>query len=385
MRIVHVLNGLPTMGDGIANSTVDLACTQSLAGHDVSVVSSGGDYIDLLSRYNVRHHTVRIIPRSIKLELLRDLPRLRRVILSARPEIVHTHTMTATGMMHLGRAFAGFGDYGLVTTVHSEWRRSSDLMRFADYVIVLSHNGKISFIERGFPAHKLQVIPHGIVNSPRRAGELEDAAHRDVDQVIVTAAGLYVRKGIGELIQAFGQIADEFHEATLLILGWGPDRELFERQKESVKGSGRIRLLGFVDKPRAIFRQAGVFVLASYTESFPLAMLEAREAGCAIVGANVGGIPELLEHGRAGLLIPPRDPDALAQALRRLLGNPNELARWRDAAHSNLEWLTCERMEEQTAKTYVSLLEERAALRNAKNNKTKPAGSEARSPSPPRS
>src|SRR4029078_5847667 len=94
--------------------------------------------------------------------------------------------------------------------------------------------------------------------------------------LIVTMAGLYRRKGIGDLIAAFGQIANEFPKASLLVLGWGPDQGSFERQKNSVNGGERIHLQGFVAKPRSILRQATVFVLASHTESFPLSLAEAR-------------------------------------------------------------------------------------------------------------
>ena len=109
-------------------------------------------------------------------------------------------------------------------------------------------------------------------------------------------------------------------------------------------------------------RQATVFVLASHTESFPLSIAEAREAGCAIVGTAVGGVPELLEHGQAGLLVPPHDPNALAQALRHLLGDPQELARWRQAAQANLAWLSCERMARETVEVYASLLQQRSGF-----------------------
>ena|SRR5271157_3484719 len=365
MRIVHILNEVVSTGNGICNATVDLACTQSQAGHQVSVVSSGGGYIDLLARYNVPHHTVYLRPRSLRLWY--DVPRLRSIIRSIQPDIVHAHTMAAAVLMNLGRAFGGFGDYGLVTTVHNEWRRSSNLMRLGDYLIVLSDNGRNSFVKRGVPEHRLKVVPHGILHSPRWFNDIEVdkrvIEQSGVGQVIITTAGLYIRKGIGELIQAFGQIADEFPNASLLILGWGPDQKMFEQQIDSVKGGERIQLKGFVAKPRPILSQAAVFVLASYTETFPLAVAEAREAGCAIVASKVGGVPDLLEHGRAGLLIPPRNADAVAEALRRLLGDPNELAYWRQAARSNLEWFSCERMEKETTNVYVSLLRERSDQR----------------------
>ena len=124
-----------------------------------------------------------------------------------------------------------------------------------------------------------------------------------------------------------------------------------------MRGGDRIHLRGFVAKPRSILRQTTVFVLASHAELFSLSIAEAREAGCAIVGTTVGGVPELLEHGHAGLLVPPHDPNALAQALRQLLGDPQVFARWRQAAQANLAWLSCERMTRETVEVYASLLQ----------------------------
>jgi glycosyltransferase involved in cell wall biosynthesis len=289
MKIVHLVNEAVTTGNGIVNSAVDLACLQSMLGHDVSYISSGGGYIGLLEQHNVRHHEVCQYPGRV-LELLRDLPRLAHILKSLQPDIVHAHMMTGAVLMRLGRAFAGFGDFGLVTTIHNEWRPASYLMRLGDRVIVLSENGKTTFRKRGFSNHTLRVVPHGILHSPRRMSEAQDDEGSPVvpqcAPLIVTMAGLYRRKGIGDLIQAFGQIAEEFPEASLLVLGWGPERALFERQKASVTGGDRIHLLGFVEKPRAILRQATVFVLASHKESFPLSIAEAREAGCAIVAGS---------------------------------------------------------------------------------------------------
>lgn len=366
MKILHIANEVVDTGNGICNSSVDLACHQSMLGHSVCFVSSGGAYAELLRRYNVSHFEVEQRARNIA-KLFGDLPRLRQMLWKMRPDIVHAHMMTGAVLMRLGRALAGFGDYGLVTTVHNEWRASSHLMRAGDGIIVLSESGKQKFRKRGFPAHKMHVVRHGVLNSPRnsRDAHLEAVSPSltDVPCAIVTVAGLYRRKGIGDLICAFGQIAEEFPEACLLVAGWGPDQGLFERQRRSTKGGDRIHFLGFVREGRSLLSRSAIFVLASHTESFPLAIAEAREAGCAIIATAVGGVPELLERGRAGLLIPPRNPQALAQALRRLLGDRQELARWRQAAQANIRWLTCERMATETLEVYSSLLAHKAARR----------------------
>lgn len=363
MRILHIANEIVSTGNGIVNSAVDLACLQSEAGNEVTFISSGGGYADLLSKYKVIHRQVNMSSRS-GWKFVRDLPKLRKITAEINPDIVHAHMMTGAVVMRLGRDFFSFGKYRLVTTVHNEWRLTSNLMQVGDGVIVLSENGKILFQKRGFPAHKMQVVRHGIVRSPRRRGTLEtDQSGTPESRAlsIITVAGLYKRKGIGDLIHAFGEIADEFPTASLHILGWGPDREYFEKQRAATRGFERIHFKGFVAQPHLVLREASVFVLASHTEAFPLAVAEAREAGCAIIATTVGGVPELLDHGRAGLLIPPREPRILAQALRRVLSNPRELQKWQAAATSNLDWLSCERMRDETIQVYRSLLTAPAA------------------------
>lgn len=359
MRILHVANEAVSTGNGIVNSAVDLACLQAEAGHDVFFMSSGGGYTDFLRRHGVHHYEACLYPRS-PLRLLRDTSLIKKILLEIQPEIVHAHMMTTAILMRLGRDLGGFGQYKLVTTVHNEYRKTSQLMQVGDRVIVLSDNGREVFRKRGFPERKLCVVRHGILDSPRRREEIkaqQDSTRVAPGPMIVTIAGLYKRKGIGELIHAFGMIAEEFPTASLHILGWGPDQIHFERLREAIRGSARVHFRGFVSKPHLILRDAAVFVLASHSEAFPLAVAEAREAGCAIIATTVGGIPELLEHGHAGILIPPHSPDLLAQALRRVLSDPSELEKWRSAARANLDWLSCRRMSAETMDVYHTLVD----------------------------
>jgi glycosyltransferase involved in cell wall biosynthesis len=131
----------------------------------------------------------------------------------------------------------------------------------------------------------------------------------------------------------------------------------------------RIVFLGFVANPAPLFRAADVFVLASHSEPFGLVVAEAREAGCAIVGSNVGGVPEVLEQGRAGLLTPPNDPVALAAAIDRLFADPGLRESLGRRARENLEWLSCTRMATETLDVYRECIEparERAPSRAAR-------------------
>jgi glycosyltransferase involved in cell wall biosynthesis len=110
-----------------------------------------------------------------------------------------------------------------------------------------------------------------------------------------------------------------------------------------------------VPDPRSYYQQADIFVLASHQETFGLVITEARQAGCAVVATNVGGIPEALDGGEAGILVPPYRSDLLGSALIRLIEAPAELERLRRKARQNLEVFTVKRASAQTMDVYREL------------------------------
>ncbi|MGH1396800.1 MAG: glycosyltransferase family 4 protein, partial [Trichormus sp.] len=162
--------------------------------------------------------------------------------------------------------------------------------------------------------------------------------------------------GISELIDAFAQIAAEFPEAHLYIVGNGPDRQIFSQKAQNTPCKDRIHFEGFQQEPQRYLLAADIFVLASHRDPSPLVIPEAREAGCAIVATNVDGIPEALEGGQAGILVPPKDRQAIAEALANLLRNPHILYQWKQQAQQNLEWLTVGRVHQETLVVYGELI-----------------------------
>jgi glycosyltransferase involved in cell wall biosynthesis len=99
-----------------------------------------------------------------------------------------------------------------------------------------------------------------------------------------------------------------------------------------------------------------LFVLASHAEPGALVLPEAREAGCAIVATSVDGIPEMLDNGKAGVLVPPRRPDLLADAIIKVLTDKALLADMRARARSNLDHFTVDRASKECISIYKSLL-----------------------------
>ncbi len=349
MRILHILNDIRALGNGIINVTIDLACLQAEAGHQVAIASNGGEYESLLATYQVQHF--RLNQQRRPLNLLKAARQFQTIVQDFQPDVVHAQMMTG---MVLAWLLKGLNSYRLISTVHNEFQSSAILMGLADRVIAVSQAVAVAMQARGVPPQKLQVVCNGTLGSPRQ--QQVESPQPLQHPAIVTVAGMYERKGITELIAAFAQFAPDFPHVHLYLVGNGPDRTKFEAEAQQTSVADRIHFEGFQSDPQRYLQPAEIFVLASRREPFGLVLSEAREAHCAIVASHVDGIPEALDQGQAGILVPPANPQALAQALRQLLENPDLLQTWRDRAGQNLSWLTVDRVHQETLTIYQECL-----------------------------
>jgi glycosyltransferase involved in cell wall biosynthesis len=349
MKILHLANHCHEIGNGIMNVAVDLACEQARMGHQVAFGSSGGSYVDFLERRGVRHFVVAQHWRR-PFAAVAGLAALRRILREQAPDVVHAHMVSGAVMARALKPAAGFA---LVTTVHNEWQRNAVLMGVGDAVVAVSDAVRDAMEARGVARAKLRTVRNGPLGSPRRAAPSPPLPAPSLARpAVLTVCGMYRRKGVAELIEAFAAVAGRHPAARLYLVGDGPEREAFEAQAGRLACAARIVFFGYVSRPESLIAQADVFVLASRNEPFGLVLAEAREAGCAIVATAVGGVPEVMEQGRAGLLTPPNDPAALAAAIDRVLADGTLRADLRRRAAANLQWLTCARMAEQYLAAY---------------------------------
>lgn len=346
MRIVHLTNHVEVIGNGIVNAAVDLACRQAELGHDVVYASAGGGHVALLERSGVRH--VELHQRTRPRGLVRSARALRRLSRAEHPDVVHAHMVTGALLARL--ATRGLA-VPLVCSVPNEWQRHAVLMRVGDRVVAVSEANAGSLARRGVPPGKLRVVRNGPLGSPRVPRGAAPAPLRRPS--VTTVAGLFERKGIDDLIAAFAQVPAEIG-AHLYVVGDGPDRRRFEAAAAAT--GAHIHFSGFVADPYPYLRATDVFVLASRREPFGLVLAEAREAGCAIIATDVDGIPEVLDGGRAGVLVPPSRPDALARALVELLTDEGRRAALARAAGENLGWLGVARVADEMLAVYGELV-----------------------------
>lgn len=352
MRLLHLLNEVRDVGNGIANAVVDLACAQQGLGHDVIVASAGGDYVSLLEAHGIKH--LHVDQRRKPAQLVRASAQLRRTIVHRSVDIVHAH-------MNFGSLLARVSMAGtrckLVCTVHTPFKASSTLMALGHRVVAPSNAVADLLQRRSVFRSQVRVVHNGTIGGPRIPVPAEVTPVSLLHPAVLTVAGLYDRKGIGLLIDAFVAIGARFPDAHLYIVGEGPQRRVFEEQARGSGAADRIHFEGFQGCPQAYMLETDLFVLASFTEASPLVIIEAREAGCAIVASTAQGIPEACDLGRAAYLFPVGDRDSLASAMTALLGDRDELRAWREAARRNLEYYTVDRVAAQIDRVYAEVLQ----------------------------
>jgi glycosyltransferase involved in cell wall biosynthesis len=350
MRILHLSNHVKNSGNGIVNVLVDLACAQA-EGHAVGVASVGGDFEQLLNSRGVTCFA--LDQRRRPLTLARAALQFRKIVRAFRPDVVHAHMTTGALLAYSLRWKL---QYSLVTTVHNEFYKSATIMGVGDCVIAVSDAVARSMVSRGVARNKVKIVRNGPLGSIRKAKYESSVPMKLQHPAVVTVGGMYERKGIGPLLEAFARVLEQQPSTHLYLVGDGPDRTRFEIKARELGLSKTVHFEGFQPDPWRYLRAGDVFVLASLAEPFGLVLAEAREAGLAIVATNVGGIPEALDRGEAGILVPPNDPPALADAVCELLGNKDNLSRARTMARQNLDWLKVKRMNDETLTVYADII-----------------------------
>jgi glycosyltransferase involved in cell wall biosynthesis len=354
MRILHIMNDVTDLGNGIVNTAVDLAIEQARQGHIVAIASAGGGYESLLERFGVQH--LRLDQSRQCAQLWRAALLFRRQLQGFKPDVVHAHMRT--GLL-LGWLWSQIYRFPLVAHTHNVHDRESILMSLAKKVIVVSQSVAGTMQKQGMPAKKIRVVLNRTLGSPRQP-QLADIGPAVLQGLsIVTVAGMNHRKGIAELIAAFEIVGAQFSDAHLYLVGDGPERTLFESLARKSKWRDRIHFEGFQRTPQAYMLSADVFVLASRRESFGLVLIEARQAGCAIVATDIDGIAEALDGGKAGLLVPPQNATALADALSKMLANEDERRAWQSRALRGVDAFHVSAMSREVERVYQELVGEK--------------------------
>jgi glycosyltransferase involved in cell wall biosynthesis len=216
------------------------------------------------------------------------------------------------------------------------------LLRDADAFVAMSRLIHDEIVAAGVAPEKVRHIPHGVDTErfrpamPEERAELRRRLGLPADGRIVTFTGRLLRgKGLETLVEAFQE-----ERAHLLLVGSGNGQVLSVEQaiRERVARpdlAGRVTMTGRVDNVEDYLRASDVFAFPSVFEGLGLSLIEAQACGLACIGSRTGGIVDVIEDGRTGLLVNPGQPTELAAALRTLLSDEGRRSALGAAAREN--------------------------------------------------
>ena len=246
---------------------------------------------------------------------------VRERLIHFGPDVVHVHLFHASVLM---ASIGNVGEKARVLTHHhgdiyqASHRRARYLLdraasrRYGSVVAVSDSVARFLIEHYAVPESRVLTIRNGWEGEPRF-----DLSQTTVPTV-VTVANLRPEKDQETLLRAFSSVRAELPEARLVILGDGPSRATLENLSQELGLTHAATFAGTQDV-WPFLASAHVFALSSLAEPLGIAAMEAMAAGLPVVATRVGGLPEVVQDGLTGLLVPARDPSALGAALIRLL------------------------------------------------------------------
>ena len=305
-----------------------------------AITGNDGNLAERLRARGVQTHTLSM---GRPLRALVSLPRMVAILRKERPDVVIVHGQWGGFFGSIAAAWSGVKVviyYTQFPSFYSDWdllriirNRIAEAVtcRLSTWVVCLSSAGRYQYLLRRLaPEKKVIHIPNGLNPATLTATlercaflkELSPAALPD-DQIVVAVGRLAYQKRIDILLRAWAVVETKNSLARLAIIGSGPEDRALESLAAQLKLQ-RCRFLGSRSNGYSYFRAADCGVICSLFEGQPLALIEAMFVGCPMIGTTVDGIGETIVDQETGLLVPPADPVALADAILSMLANPKK-------------------------------------------------------------
>lgn len=320
------------------------------------------------------------IPNLYSVRTLRQQLRLAVTLRRQRIQVLHSYnfyanvfSLPAAKLAKVPCVVASIRDMGVCLTPKQQFVQKL-VCRLADRIVVNAGAIRDWLTAQGYPGNRIAVIPNGVdlerfkAASPdtslrKRLGLPEDA------RLVLLLARLRPGKGIEHFLRAAARLSPRFPRAYFLIVGecfanrggeFVSDSEYPRKMANMAADLGigeRVRLTGLIADIPALMSQTAVSVLPSLSEGLSNTLLESMAAGVPVVATRVGGTPEAITSGVHGLLVPPKDDVALAEAIAAILGTPELATRLGSQARARVrQRYSMERMVQANQDLYTDLL-----------------------------
>jgi len=300
---------------------------------------------------------VDVIPEITRFDL-RVLPALREIVKQHAPDIIATHQVKSHFLMKLSRLWRHYPWVAFhhgYTTTDRKVRAYNQLNRWslpgANRVVTVCKAFSQELTVAGVKSDRICIQHNSIRPYPRATieeveslrGQLKVAAD---EYMVLTVGRLSREKAHLDLLAALKHLHEMNPEikARLVIVGDGPERRRLEAVTDSLSLSPWVLFAGHLNEVKPYYDAADVFVLPSHSEGSPFVLLEAMAANLPVVATAVGGVPEMVENNLSALLVPPNAPQTMAEAIARVLTDPQ----LRDALTSAASTLVSTRYSPET-------------------------------------
>lgn len=346
LRVAHFINALKRPG-GAESLLITLAQTMPRAGAEMTIVTIRENDREIareIERYGVR---VKAFPGNKLFDPIR-FSKLTRFVRTARFDVIHTHL---TGATILGTAAGKLCGVPVVATLHNTdmaSQRHAYHGHMESWLLKHTASRVIAVGDRTAAAHQrrlahrvITVIPNAVpIVAPlsgdeRRIERQRLTGHAD-GCILVWAGRLTEQKGLLDLLEAFAILRRTRNDIFLVIVGDGPLAEVLKARTTDLRLADSVRFTGLRHDVPRLLAASDVYVSAAHWEGLPVAMLEAMSASVAVVATAVGDVSVALDGG-AGILVRPRAPAELAEAVAPLVADVELRRKLGAAAKSRVE------------------------------------------------
>lgn len=343
----------------------------------IHVATSPGEiFFELLAKKDIK-----LIPLNLERRANpKTLFRLVKIIRENRIDIIHSqgartdfYTRIAARILKpkvravntIAMPVEGYDVHPLKKIIYTVFDRSSE--RYVDCFISISDSVKDALINKHkIPKHKIARVYNGIELNEYNSSDFEKTSmnirkeyNLDKGEFLIGAIGRLVwQKGFEYLIEAAPRILKQMPQARFLIVGDGPLKKSLTEKSRELGAGDQVVFSGFRSDIKEILASVDILVMPSLLEGFPMVTLEGMAMAKPIIASDIDGIREQIDHNENGILVPPKEPDALAKAIIFLLKDRERARELGLSAQKKAEEkFSVEKMISETERVYKEILQ----------------------------
>jgi glycosyltransferase involved in cell wall biosynthesis len=367
-RVLHLISSSGFLG--AENVVLELSEETAKQGYWVTIgiiENRNNLHMELADRAKEEGIQVQIFPCRGRFDS-KTIASIQKFIDREQPNILHSHGYKSN--FYVWRALSGrkipwvitnHGKrVGMKLSVYN--RLNIIFMKKADKTVAVSQALADEMTKKGVSSTKILVIDNGInlqrfENSQRNNDLRKSFGLNGNDKIVGTIGSLTEEKGHIYLLEAARQVIDKCPECSFLVVGEGSQRRLLQEKTANLGLTGKVVFAGSRKDIPEILSILDISVLPSLKEGLPMALLEAMASKVPVIATKVGAIPNVVEDRINGMLIPPRDPDAIAEAINIILSDGNSAKEMAQKAFEKVrDHYSSKKMAEKYLTVYQELL-----------------------------